>query len=219
MNTEPVEPLSYYQRNKDAINVRRRQVRAENINGARDRIREQKARAWQKNREKELQKAKDRYQLDKERRASWRLKKEFGITLAEYDAMFELQNGRCAVCGEPPKIKDKYGNLRRFSVDHHHETGKVRQLLCGPCNMSIGLVKENIATLSNMIDYIKKHETGVMKNITINFTLDEVQALAALIDAGVKATGIQSVKAAAVLIAKLEAAVAAANAPAEKDTA
>ena len=78
--------------------------------------------------------------------------------------------------------------------------------------MSIGLVKENIYTLINMIDYIKKHETGAMKKITIEFTLDEIQALAGLIDAGVKATGIQSVKAAAVLIAKLEAAVAEANA-------
>jgi len=212
---EAAEQLSYYQQNKDAINERRRQMRAENINGARDRMREQKARAWQKNRDKELQKAKERYQLDKERRASVRLKKEFGITLVEYDAMFVLQKGRCAVCGDPPKIRDKYGNLRRFSVDHHHETGKVRQLLCGPCNMSIGLVKESISTLVNMIDYIKKHETGAMKNITINFTLDEVQALAGLIDAGVKATGIQSVKAAAVLIAKLEAAVAEANAKPE----
>ena len=49
--------------------------------------------------------------------------------------------------------------------------------------------------------------------ITITLTNEELQALAGLIDAGVKATGIQSVKAAAVLIAKLEAAVAEANAP------
>ena len=48
--------------------------------------------------------------------------------------------------------------------------------------------------------------------ITITLTNEELQALAGLIDAGVKATGIQSVKAAAVLIAKLEAAVAEANA-------
>ncbi len=48
--------------------------------------------------------------------------------------------------------------------------------------------------------------------ITLTLSQDEVQALAGLIDAGVKATGIQSVKAAAVLIAKLEAAVAEANA-------
>jgi hypothetical protein len=54
----------------------------------------------------------------------------------------------------------------------------------------------------------------------INLTLDqnEMQALAGLIDAGVKATGIQSVKAAAVLIAKLEQAVAEANAKPEQET-
>jgi hypothetical protein len=205
------ENLSYYQRHKEAINERRRQVRAENINGARDRISKQKAVYWQRNRVAELQKCKERYQEQKVDRASKRLKKEFGITLADYDAMYQLQKGLCAVCGNPQLIKDKYGNLRRFSVDHHHKTGKVRQLLCGPCNLGIGLVKESVATLNNMIEYIKKHEEGRMQRITVEFTLDEIQALAGLIDAGVKSMGLQSVKAAAVLLEKIENAVKAAQ--------
>jgi hypothetical protein len=205
--------LTYYQRNKDKINAQRRQNRAENKNGAQERLRAQKVRAWQKNRDKELEKSKVRYQREKDERASKRLKKDFGITLDEYNAMFEMQKGLCAVCGEPQKIRDKYGNLRRFSVDHHHKTGRVRQLLCGPCNLSIGLVKENVVTLNSMIDYIKRHEEGKMKRVSVEFTLDEIQALAGLIDAGVKSVGIQGVKAAALLIDKLEKAVAEANAP------
>jgi hypothetical protein len=231
----------WYARNREILKERRRKAYAENRNGIRDKDAASKRANRERNREaqrahlennrekinarrreyykKNAEKMKpgfhQRYHSDKDAHTDKRLKRKFGITLDEYNAMFSLQGGVCAVCGTEPNIKDKNGNIRRLAVDHDHKTGRVRQLLCNACNTSIGLVKENISTLVGMIDYIKKHETGAMKNITIEFTLDEVQALAGLIDAGIKATGIQSVKAAAVLIAKLEAAVAAANKPKE----
>lgn len=61
--------------------------------------------------------------------ASWRdgwLKRKFGISSEEYDIMLEKQNGVCAICGGKTK--------RRLAVDHDHQTGKVRGLLCGACN-------------------------------------------------------------------------------------
>lgn len=63
---------------------------------------------------------------DKKRRAH--LRSLYGITLEEYEAMFQVQKGRCAVCGGTGK------DGRRLSVDHDHTTGLIRGLLCGSCN-------------------------------------------------------------------------------------
>ena len=63
------------------------------------------------------------------------LKKKYGITLEQYDEMFEAQGGICAICKE----SDITG--KRLSIDHDHETGKVRGLLCGKCNTRIGVLE------------------------------------------------------------------------------
>ena len=60
------------------------------------------------------------------------LKQDFGITIDEYRAIFNTQDGRCAIC-RIPQTEEK----RRFSVDHDHETGAIRGLLCGNCNSFI----------------------------------------------------------------------------------
>ena len=62
------------------------------------------------------------------------LRKKYGITLEEYDQMFEQQGGVCAICGEPQLGK-------RLSVDHSHTTGKVRGLLCYICNTRLGILE------------------------------------------------------------------------------
>jgi hypothetical protein len=59
------------------------------------------------------------------------LKKRYGITLDDYDAMFKKQKGLCMLCGKPEK------NKRHLHVDHDHVTGKVRGLLCGVCNRAL----------------------------------------------------------------------------------
>jgi len=64
-----------------------------------------------------------------------KLKYLYGITLDEYDEMFDRQNGCCAICGEP-----EIG--RRLSVDHNHKTGQVRALLCQGCNASLGKIEQ-----------------------------------------------------------------------------
>ena len=62
--------------------------------------------------------------------------KTYGITLADYNAMFERQGGVCAICRGPQKTKS--GRLTHLSVDHCHESGKVRGLLCMACNHLLG---------------------------------------------------------------------------------
>ncbi len=79
------------------------------------------------------------------------LKRDYGITLEQYDEMCRIQNDLCAVCCEPERHKK-----RRLSVDHDHATGIVRGLLCHRCNKALGLLRENIKTLKNMIKYLSE---------------------------------------------------------------
>lgn len=77
-------------------------------------------------------------------------KAAYGITPEDYDRMFEEQKGLCAICLEPP-VK------MRLAVDHNKKTGKVRQLLCGRCNTSIGLLREDVEIMARAIVYIERH--------------------------------------------------------------
>jgi len=81
---------------------------------------------------------------------------KFGITLAEYDAMFEAQDGVCAICGKPETRK--YGEtVTRLCVDHNHATGKVRSLLCTKCNAMVGFADEDTDILLKTSEYLRRH--------------------------------------------------------------
>lgn len=83
-----------------------------------------------------------------------KLKHKYGITLADYDFIFEQQEGRCKTCG-----RHQVEFSKRLAVDHCHTTGKIRGLLCDQCNQALGLVKEKVNTLEQMIAYIKYHSS------------------------------------------------------------
>ena len=87
-----------------------------------------------------------------ERRAN--LKKNYNITLEQYDQMFAVQDGICAICGKPETVKNQYG-VKRLSIDHNHETGEFRGLLCSSCNFLIGNAKESLLILKSAINYLK----------------------------------------------------------------
>ena len=92
---------------------------------------------------------KKRYDPKKKRERD--LKKLFGITLDQYDNMLEEQKHMCAICNT---TDTNFSNGKHFHVDHDHNTGKVRGLLCGKCNVALGLVGDNISTLQSMITYL-----------------------------------------------------------------
>lgn len=78
--------------------------------------------------------------------------RNYGITLEQYDQMVLDQDGCCKICGT-----DNPGSNRcRFSIDHNHETGEVRGLLCGSCNAALGLFKDNPSTLLSAFNYLTK---------------------------------------------------------------
>jgi hypothetical protein len=85
----------------------------------------------------------------KERRKGYTRKTKYGITPEEYSTMHASQNGNCAICEK---------NFETLCVDHDHDTGRVRGLLCQSCNKFIGLAFEDISILNASIDYLKSFE-------------------------------------------------------------
>ena len=81
-------------------------------------------------------------------------KKDFNITIADYDRMFTEQNGYCAICGRHQSVFS-----RRLAVDHDHITSKIRGLLCDPCNRGMGMLKEH--NLQKALDYLSKSKVAI----------------------------------------------------------
>lgn len=76
----------------------------------------------------------------------------YGLTVEGYDAMLVAQGGGCAVCGA--KVP---GSCRSsFAVDHDHETGRVRGLLCFLCNSGLGYFGDDVAVLLRAVEYLSR---------------------------------------------------------------
>jgi hypothetical protein len=87
-----------------------------------------------------------------ERQRNANMKMNHGITLDDFNQMFDGQDGKCPICGN--LFESREG--RKIHVDHNHETGLIRDLLCNHCNLLIGYAKENINTLLGAIAYLEK---------------------------------------------------------------
>lgn len=75
----------------------------------------------------------------------------YGIGWSDYCDMLSSQSGGCAICGRSPKEN----NGKRLSIDHDHETGKVRGLLCNRCNRCLGLLQDNPALTRRATVYLE----------------------------------------------------------------
>lgn len=71
--------------------------------------------------------------------------KRYGFGIDGYNKLYQEQRGNCAICGK---------NFKKLDIDHCHNTGEVRGLLCGSCNRALGLMKDNIDFLKKAIDYL-----------------------------------------------------------------
>ena len=78
-------------------------------------------------------------------------RRQYGISIADYDKLFKSQAGKCAICGttEPGGHGKKH-----LAVYHDHITGRVRGLLCYACNTGIGCLKDDTKLLENAIQYL-----------------------------------------------------------------
>lgn len=73
----------------------------------------------------------------------------YGITADKYQELFTQQGGVCAVCRKPCITG------RMLAVDHCHKTGKIRGLLCSPCNSALGFVKDDLTRLEALVSYLR----------------------------------------------------------------
>ncbi|MEK6881646.1 MAG: endonuclease VII domain-containing protein [Nanoarchaeota archaeon] len=136
---------TYRERYKEKIKISNENYRQKH----REEIRENSKKYRQNNKEK--------YNTEYYRKRD--LKKKYGIDIIKYNEISKKQKNVCAICVNSEKDKDyKTKIIRQLAVDHNHETGKVRGLLCSKCNKALGLFKDNIEILEKAIKYLKLYE-------------------------------------------------------------
>lgn len=83
-----------------------------------------------------------------ETRLKYDFNRRYNITTEEYNKLNEIQKGLCAICNK------ECSKNKKLSVDHNHDTDKIRGLLCHNCNILIGAAREDIVILINAINYL-----------------------------------------------------------------
>lgn len=125
---------AWHDANKERVAANRAEWRRKNI----VRVRASERALRQKNIEK---------CREKDRRET--LFRTYGITLEQKQSMLAAQGGKCKACGSPQP-----GSKKGWHVDHCHDTGRIRGILCHPCNAAIGNAGESIERLRALIAYL-----------------------------------------------------------------
>jgi hypothetical protein len=134
---------SYYEKNKEKVKARVRKYYSENKEEIKNKQNE-KRRKDHPPKEKIIQ-------SEKEVRRNQILKRNFGITLSDYNQMRFEQDNCCFICG---RHEDEFP-LHQLFVDHDHITGKIRKLLCNNCNSILGHARDDVNVLYKAVAYLK----------------------------------------------------------------
>ena len=111
-------------------------------------------RDWRKRNPVSFAKSQRKYNASKNGQLKKReryLEKNFGINIKDYEQMLVSQEYRCAICGKHQSELEK-----AFDIDHNHNTGKVRGLLCNQCNQALGLLKDSSELFVKALKYLKE---------------------------------------------------------------
>ena len=84
-------------------------------------------------------------------RCRWHLQHKFHLSVQEYDRLLEQQNYSCAICKT-----EKPNGRGTWNIDHDHQTGKIRGLLCWKCNFALGLFGDEVKILKDAVEYLEK---------------------------------------------------------------
>lgn len=86
------------------------------------------------------------------------MRQRYGITIAQYNWMLEVQGGVCAICGQPETVQSRTGRTKRLAIDHDHDhvANEIRGLLCHRCNTGIGALRHNPDLLRKAIRYLER---------------------------------------------------------------
>ncbi len=107
------------------------------------------------NREADLAANKAWYDTNKHVHRNAMYRNKYGITLADYDALLASQGGTCRICRRPPSTIKPDKNL---AVDHDHDTGTVRGLLCDMCNVGLGNFRDSAEALEAAANYLREYQ-------------------------------------------------------------
>lgn len=101
---------------------------------------------------------------NRRRSATYQRRTRYGLTTDAYQSMLAGQLGLCASCEQPETSRTKTGDsVKSLSVDHDHETGKVRGLLCDRCNNLLGRAQDDPVILEAAARYLRRHQGGVLR--------------------------------------------------------
>lgn len=133
-----------YHANRDREIIRRKEYHIKH----RDEMNEHAKRYYHKHKEQNKERRKEYNKNHKREIKSYKLFLSYGITLEQYEKMYNRQKGKCAICKT---------YRESLVVDHDHKTGKVRHLLCHKCNLALGYVNDDTKILKSMITYLDEH--------------------------------------------------------------
>lgn len=90
---------------------------------------------------------------------AWHLKDKYGLSVEEFAARVEAQGGACAVCTDQfTVLAALFSGRTVWHVDHDHETGAVRGVLCFRCNAGLGSFKDDPERLSRAASYLLEYK-------------------------------------------------------------
>lgn len=107
--------------------------------------------------ENERKKRREWYRNNPEKTRQMNIKAKFGIDSFVFKALLLNQENKCSICGNLFDFDSKKGSRTYPHIDHNHETGEIRGVLCGNCNIGIGNFKEDEGFLLNAIFYLKNY--------------------------------------------------------------
>ena len=144
----------YYEKNKDRLNNQSKIRYMENKEEHKRKSKEY----YEKNKDRVLGACRE---YSKDRRSDprvlhkiseSRVLREYGATLSFISDILDEQKGCCKVCGKSLVVPESKSN---YHIDHCHTTGKVRGLLCGNCNLALGLMYDNTLLLRSLLKYLE----------------------------------------------------------------
>jgi hypothetical protein len=94
------------------------------------------------------------------------LRRKYGMTLEQYNMLFEKQKGLCALCSKPETVRrnSKSVGPERLAVDHCHDTGRIRGLLCFKCNTAVGSIGDDESSAKRVVEYLESNALKVLNN-------------------------------------------------------
>lgn len=141
---------AYREKNREALAVKhhaRYEANKEDVKS--------QAKAWaEANPDRKRETRKAHYSANKDEYRERRLRAIYGIGIKEYDERLAAQDGHCAIC----PAREPGGGRKNFHVDHNHDTGEFRGLLCSNCNTGLGQFRDNSDLLIKAAIYLRQLE-------------------------------------------------------------